>query len=472
MRSFEGGFSCFAIVCAEDKLPSMRRSTKWIFSSAAVLGVGLIALIALGVALFSSARRGAALYGEGVSKWQSGDENGAIACFDAALQKHLSANLRSVVLQVRGQNRKALGDSDAAMRDYDEAVRLSPKSAGPYAWRGILHDEEGEVAAALQDYSSSLRFNPNLGGVLSRRGRLYFQQNDLDNAIADFGEAIRAEPDTASIYAWRAVAYERKGDLAAALLDFESALRLKQKIGWIYFQRGALYERQGRLPEAVADYSEAIRLEPGNKTFLRARVTAHQAAHRTEEELADLTELLRIDPRDDFALEKRALALAAKGDAENALPAFDDWVRFTQSRKARESRSRFLVEQDDFGLILRGLRQEIAAGWVKPFVHVQLAWLLATCPDPAIRNGREAVAEATQACEETDWKEFAGLDALAAAHAEAGNFAEAERFERQALETEGVLFERRETAPKRLALYQKGQPYHETPRPKRAIGDK
>lgn len=448
----------------------MRRSTKWILSSAAVLGLSVIALIVVGVTLFSSARRGAVLYDKGVTKWQSGDKNGAMACFDAALRTHLPASTRSVVLQARGQSRKLLGDFDAAMRDYDEAIRLSPESAEPYAWRGVLHDEKGEVAAALKDYSSSLRLNPNLGGVLCRRGLLYLQQNDLDNAISDFSEAIRAEPgpDSAPTYAYRAIAYERKGNLEAALVDFESALRLNQKIGWIYLERGALYERQRHLPQALADYSEAIRLEPGNKAFLRARAKAYQAAHRTKEELADLTEILRIDPRDDSALEQRALTLAAQGDAENALPAFDDWIRFTQSSTARQSRSRFLVKQGDFGLILRDLRQEIAAGgWVDPSLRRRLAWLLATCSDPAIRNGREAVAEATKACQDTNWKKSSDLDTLAAADAEEGNFAEAERFERQAL---GIADWDTRGAQKRLALYEKGLPYHAPPPPKRTAG--
>ncbi|MGH7936853.1 MAG: tetratricopeptide repeat protein, partial [Chthoniobacterales bacterium] len=330
----------------------------------------------------------------------------------------------------------------------------------------------GEAVAALEDYSSSLRFDPNLGGVLSRRGRLYLQQNDLDNAISDFSEAIRAEPgtDSASSYACRALAYERKGNLDAALVDFESALRLNQQIGWIYLEQGKLYQRQRRLPEALADYSAAIRLKPGNKTFLQARAKADQAAHHPEEELADLTAILRIDPRDDFALRARALALAAKGDAKNALPAFDDWIRYTQSSKARESRSRFLAKQGDFGLIARDLRQEIAAGGrVDPSLRPRLAWLLATCPDPAIRDGREAVAEATKACDDADWKDFSALDTLAAAYAEEGHFAEAERFERQAL---GIArwFSDKGGAQKRLALYQKGLPYHETPPPKRTAG--
>ena len=40
--------------------------------------------------------------------------------------------------------------------------------------------------------------------------------------------------------------------------------------------------------------------------------------------------------------------------------------------------------------------------------HQVLAWLLATCPDPTIRDGRRAVSEATLARELQEWERPAG----------------------------------------------------------------
>lgn len=54
-----------------------------------------------------------------------------------------------------------------------------------------------------------------------------------------------------------------------------------------------------------------------------------------------------------------------------------------------------------------------------------VAWLRATAPDAALRNGREAVQMAEQACELTRRQEPVPLSTLAAAYAEAGRFDEA-----------------------------------------------
>ncbi|HEU5430256.1 MAG TPA: hypothetical protein VFU81_01260, partial [Thermomicrobiales bacterium] len=55
----------------------------------------------------------------------------------------------------------------------------------------------------------------------------------------------------------------------------------------------------------------------------------------------------------------------------------------------------------------------------------QYALLLAACPQDRFRNGKKAVANAEQACELTEWKNWSALDTLAAAHAEAGRFDDA-----------------------------------------------
>ena len=70
-------------------------------------------------------------------------------------------------------------------------------------------------------------------------------------------------------------------------------------------------------------------------------------------------------------------------------------------------------------------RQVLAVKPDQPEALNNLAWLLATCSDAAVRDGAEAVRLAEQACRLSGYKQARALGTLAAAYAEAGRFPEA-----------------------------------------------
>jgi tetratricopeptide (TPR) repeat protein len=61
------------------------------------------------------------------------------------------------------------------------------------------------------------------------------------------------------------------------------------------------------------------------------------------------------------------------------------------------------------------------------------AWLRLTCAEAALRDFAEAVAWSRRACELTQWQQPHCLDTLAAAHAARGEFAEAAKYQEQAV---------------------------------------
>jgi peptidoglycan/LPS O-acetylase OafA/YrhL len=92
------------------------------------------------------------------------------------------------------------------------------------------------------------------------------------------------------------------------------------------------------------------------------------------------------------------------------------------------------------------------------------AWLLATAPNPRLRNGKMAVTLASHACELTDYKQPFFIGTLAAACAEAGRFdeaiANAQKARALALSQGQTQIAARDE--QLLELYQAGKPFHET----------
>ena len=93
-----------------------------------------------------------------------------------------------------------------------------------------------------------------------------------------------------------------------------------------------------------------------------------------------------------------------------------------------------------------------------------MAWLRATCPDAAFRDGKEAVRLARQVCELSGNREGMYLDTLAAAHAEAGDFAAAVKAQELGARRQGLRAKKYgDDAQKRLQLYKDKKPYRSEP---------
>jgi Zn-dependent protease len=91
--------------------------------------------------------------------------------------------------------------------------------------------------------------------------------------------------------------------------------------------------------------------------------------------------------------------------------------------------------------------------------HNNLAWLLATCPIDALRNGHEAVEHATYACEATGWSKPNCVGTLAAAYAEVGDFQQAVNLQQRVLADPAYCQKYGEaTVTGRLRLYEQGVP--------------
>ena len=92
-----------------------------------------------------------------------------------------------------------------------------------------------------------------------------------------------------------------------------------------------------------------------------------------------------------------------------------------------------------------------------------LAWMLASHPDPQIRNGKEAVDLAEHACRLTNNEQPVYLGTLAAAYAEAGRFSDAIATAEKArdLARKAGLEKVAERNEQLLEFYRAGRPYHE-----------
>ena len=157
------------------------------------------------------------------------------------------------------------------------------------------------------------------------------------------------------------------------------------------------------------------------------------------------------------------LQLQLKNNAA-AAKAYEEAARLApQLTTAQVNLSRLRMLAGDFAGAISAAEQAVAAEPQDALALKQLAWLLATADDPAVRDGQRAVSILAQLPQNPRRIDIQYLEALSAAQAEAGDFEQAIASAGKALDEARRIRSRRVAEfAERLRLYQSHQPYRLT----------
>jgi len=281
--------------------------------------------------------------------------------------------------------------------------------------RGIDCRPDPELAKSLRSLAA---------WACNRSGEVESDQQREDEALKAFELAIQWDPTCWLALHNRAVSRAQQGDLDGALADFNRALELNPGLAVAFRNRGELLAATGRTEEAITDYTQALAQLPHDAELLTMRGESYHRLGEYEQALADLSQAIEIAPHHAAALSQRGNVHAELGKFQLAIADF---------QKAMVADTNFAE------------------------AHRSLAWLLATCPDERYRNPQTALAAAQTAARLAGPGDPFVLDALAAAHANAGNFGEAARVQQEAIANVPPDF----AAPfqERLAIYSSHRPF-------------
>ncbi|HKP05154.1 MAG TPA: tetratricopeptide repeat protein [Chthoniobacterales bacterium] len=381
----------------------------------------------------------------------------------------------------RGAALLELHDLDGALASFDSAISINSDLAEAYSARARIHQLKGDTARADADAlhamqlaprvpainSTPRRRNPNpLVSELRSAAQVAQISRRYDEAIDLCNKALEANPNnfqTSIILDIRGSSYAGKGDWDRALRDYEEAVRLEPTNADALTNRGNAYAHKNELAKSTSDYNEAIRLNPKLFQAFVNRALNYLAANDLERALADLNEAIRLNPKFAPAYTRRVRVLLrlkrsdeALKDADTAVSLSPETAEPYYSRaRLRADRREYLQARDDYQHALEHF------GNGESTLLNAAAWFFATCPDKACRDGKRAVDLATKACEMREWKDPEILDTLAAAFAEVGDFDQAIKRQSEALKLHEKSDDIGAGMQKRMALFEKHQPYHQ-----------
>jgi len=219
---------------------------------------------------------------------------------------------------------------------------------------------------------------------------------------------------------------------------------------------------EGKTDEAIAQYDLALQIEPRNGGAHTDRGYALAEAGRYLEAIPCFQTALSL--KSDFAPARKGLgaALGELGRYNEAAVEFERLVQLTpQDAGAHFNLALALRMSHQQALAAAHYRAALRLNPDQPEALNDLAWILATHPEPTLRDGAEAVQLAERLCQLAGAPNALFLGTLAAAYAEAGRFTNAVQTAEQARalalaagEMQGV-----QTTEKQLGFYRAGKPF-------------
>jgi tetratricopeptide (TPR) repeat protein len=221
----------------------------------------------------------------------------------------------------------------------------------------------------------------------------------------------------------------REGQVEEAIAHCRKALEIKPDYAEPHHNLGLAFFQQGRLDEAVSQYQQALEIKPDlTPAHFNLGIIFFQQG-RLNEAITHYQKVLETKPNNAVAHNNLGLSFFLVGRMGEAI---------SQYQKALEIKPDYAEAQKN------------------------LAWVFATCPQAALRNGNKAVELAERANQLAGGDDLLILRALAAAYAEAGRFSEAVETAQRALplaeaQSNTMLAGQLKA---QLKLYQSGNPFH------------
>jgi tetratricopeptide (TPR) repeat protein len=286
----------------------------------------------------------------------------------------------------------------------------------------------GRHEEAIESLNESMRFDPMRARTHVQIALAYQQLGERDRAIEILTTALQEMPQEWVLYLRLAEAHAARGDVETAGDYLAQVVELRPESGIARYTYGAYLVGRRKFTESIEHLRAALEVRENFVPALHLLGMALEATAQYEDAARTYLELLEVEPETASVYSQAANLMALAGNFAGAIK-----------------------------LLRAGY--ELMPGEIA--IANDLAWHLATAPDPDLRDGVEAVRLAEYVNSLKGAESCNELDTLAAAYAEVGRFEDAVSTAERALaiaratSQDGLA----ESISKRLELFRNGQPY-------------
>jgi tetratricopeptide (TPR) repeat protein len=180
----------------------------------------------------------------------------------AAERRTDSAASKSLLAIRAGNKLREEKQFDAALRAYQDAVRLQPEDANAWFYLGMGYVSLDRFEEARSSFRRSVFVAPEDPAKWFGLCLAHYLLGDYGKAIHTCQESVRLDPQQAEGWAWMGLGYARQRQWDRATLCLERAAALGTRNTEAWYTLGIRYARRGQRTQVLRVYRRLQELDP------------------------------------------------------------------------------------------------------------------------------------------------------------------------------------------------------------------
>ncbi len=152
-----------------------------------------------------------------------------------------------------------------ALEKFNEAMKVSPSSAGPRLLAGTVYMIIGKYPDAIVQFKKAVELNPRNPQGYSLLGSAYYKKKDYVSALKVFRAGLQLSPEDYELCNKQGLVYRDSGELRSAIDSFHRSVKIKPDYIAGRLNLAYAYIDDRRYVDAARNFQQVLEKESGNE---------------------------------------------------------------------------------------------------------------------------------------------------------------------------------------------------------------
>ncbi|MDB9975107.1 tetratricopeptide repeat protein [Candidatus Thioglobus sp.] len=167
-----------------------------------------------------------------------------------------------ILFNISGACHAGLGQLDAAVKSYEEAIAIKPDYAkAHFNLAGTLHDL-GQLDAAIISYEKTIEIKSDFAEAHNNLGNVFKELQQDDAAIQSYKKALVINPEYVESQYSLGNIFQELGQFESAIKCYEKVLVIKPNFAEMHNNLGVVFQKAGKLNAALERFQKALVIKP------------------------------------------------------------------------------------------------------------------------------------------------------------------------------------------------------------------